>query len=184
MAYTSNIPQSTDNPSDSQPQLLANFQEINTFNSVNHIDFNDPDQGKHKFMQMPEQGSAPTTAANEGALFTQESSSITEVFFRRESSGTEVQLTGGRTTVGPQSSVTLPNGLIMKYGTVTVSGTTIVTFTTPFPTAARNVQVSLVGGSSASGRSYIGTTPTVSGFVFRENGGSGSSTGHWLAIGD
>lgn len=187
MAYTSNIPQSTDNPSDSQPQLLANFQEIDTYTSVNHVALNDGDQGKHKFMQMPEQGSAPTTAANEGALYTKDTGTEPDLFYRRESNGTEVQLTGGKTTVGAQSSVTLPSGVIMKYGTITVAaggGTSAVTFTTPFPTAIRNVQLSVTGGSSAEGRPYIGSTPTTSGFTFRQNGGSGSATGHWLAIGD
>lgn len=187
MAYTANIPQDSDNPSDSQPQLLANFQAINTYTSVNHVPLNDGDEGKHKFMQMPEQSAAPTTLGNEGALYTKESSSVTELFFRRESDGNELQMTGGRSTVGSQSSVTLPNGLIIKYGTATVNaggGTTAITFTAAFPTAVRNVQVSVTGGAAAEGRPYIGTTPTVSGFTFRQNGGAGSATGHWLAIGD
>ncbi len=109
------------------------------------------------------------------------------LIFRRESDGDEIQLTGGKTTVGAQSSVTLPTGVIMKYGTASVSaggGTTVITYTTPFPTATRNVQLSLTGGGAAAGRPYIGTTPTVSGFTFRQNGGTGSATGHWFAIGD
>jgi len=36
---------------------------------------------------------APTTSANEGALYTKESSSASELFFREESSGDEVQIT-------------------------------------------------------------------------------------------
>lgn len=187
MAYTANIPQSTDNPSDSQPLLLANFTEIDTYTKVNHVELNDPDQGKHKFMQMPEQGSAPTTAANEGALYTKDTGTEPDLFYRRESDGAEVQLTGGVSTVGSQSSVTLPSGVILKYGTASVAaggGTTSIVFTTAFPTAIRNVQVSVTGGAAAEGRPYIGTTPTVTGFTFRQNGGSGSATGNWMAIGD
>ena len=85
MAYNSDIPQSTDDPSQSQGQILANFQELNTFTAVNHVALNDGDQGKHKFLQMPEQASAPSTGANEGGLYTKEVSGTTQLFFREES---------------------------------------------------------------------------------------------------
>ena len=85
MSYNNSIPQPGDNPSQSQSEILANFQVLDTANSVNHVAFNDVNQGKHKFMQMPEQSSAPTTAANEGALYTKEANSITALFFRKES---------------------------------------------------------------------------------------------------
>ena len=40
MAYNQNIPQPADQLKNSQPQLLANFQEINTILDVNHVGFN------------------------------------------------------------------------------------------------------------------------------------------------
>ena len=98
MAFQQNIPQATDNPSDSQSDLLGNFQALETWSDVNHVSLvtGGSDNGKHKFLQMPEQGSAPTTGANEGGLYCAEgaTSAITELFFRRESNGTEIQLTG------------------------------------------------------------------------------------------
>ena len=49
MAYLNNIPQATDRIKDSQPQILANFAEIQTLVGVNHVNFNAVDQGKHTF---------------------------------------------------------------------------------------------------------------------------------------
>lgn len=95
MAYNADIPQASDDPSQSQGQILGNFQELNTSNSVNHGTYSDADQGKHKFLQMPEQSSAPTTAANEAGLYTKEvpTLAVTGLYFRDESDGTERQLT-------------------------------------------------------------------------------------------
>ena len=66
--------------------ILQNFTSINSAFNVNHGDFGAPDAGKHKFLQMPEQGMAPTTAVNEAALYAAVgvSSGVTELFFRRE----------------------------------------------------------------------------------------------------
>ena len=68
--------------------------------SINHEDIAtvtvpSADEGKHKFLQMPEQGAAPATAANEGGLYTKEvpTLAVTGLYFRDESSGTERQLT-------------------------------------------------------------------------------------------
>lgn len=80
MAYNADIPQASDDPSQSQGQILANFQALNTFLSVNHVDINDPTQGQHKFLQMPEQASAPSTAGNTGAVYTKEVSGATQLF--------------------------------------------------------------------------------------------------------
>lgn len=128
MPYNANIPQSGDKISTSQPQILGNFQEINTFVSVNHVDFNTADQGKHKFLQMPEQSSAPTTAANEGGLYTKESSltTDTQLFWRRESSGTEIEFTNSSAAIVGWTR--LPSGILLKWGNGTLNGTTTITF--------------------------------------------------------
>ena len=97
MSYNANIPQASDDPSDSQASLLTNFQVLNTAISVNHNALSASGQGKHKFLQMPEQGSAPTTSANEAGLYTKEADSVTCLFYRQESDGTEVRLTTSQT---------------------------------------------------------------------------------------
>jgi hypothetical protein len=122
MAYTSNIPQATDRPNNSQSQILANFTAINTVNSVNHVVFNDADQGKHKFVTMPEQAADPTTAVNEVAIFSQESAltSVAELAIRKENNGDVVEFTSaGKADPG---WAILPSGILIKWGSGTASG--------------------------------------------------------------
>jgi len=49
--------------------------------------------------------SAPSTAADQGALYVKESGGQTELFFREESDGTEVQITNSGSVVGGTSNV-------------------------------------------------------------------------------
>jgi len=130
MAYNENIPQATDNPSQSQGQMLDNFQEISTAFNTNHGNFNAGDQGKHSFLQMPEQSSPPTTLANEAALFSQNSSltNMTELVFRRESNGDQIEFTG---FLGAANGWTrIASGILLKWGTGSGNGS----HTTNFPT--------------------------------------------------
>jgi len=133
LAYDNSIPQASDKIKDSQPQILANFAGIKTLVDINHVTFDDPDEGKHKYVSMPEQAAAPTVAANELALFSQEGAytSVSELAFRRESSGDVIEFTGrGGTTVG---WTILPSGLLVKWGVSSpATGTTTITW----PTAA------------------------------------------------
>jgi hypothetical protein len=121
MAYNNAIPTATDPLKVSQAQILANFQEILTYFSVNHVGFGILDQGKHAFLQMPRQGAAPATGATEVALYSVlgASSAVTELAFRRENNGTIIPFTEG--TNATQGWCRLPSGLVMKWNTVTVS---------------------------------------------------------------
>lgn len=58
-------------------------------------------------LYLPEQASAPSTGANEGAVYTKESGGQSELFYREESDGDEVQITnGGILNATPSGSVT------------------------------------------------------------------------------
>ena len=146
MAYLPDIPQAQDDPSQSQGQLLANFQELNTFLSVNHLDLNAAGQGKHKFMQMPEQSSAPTTAADEGALYTKVVSGLTQLFFRTESDGAENQITGAF-TASSTGSVTIAGGITLKWGSGNANS---ATFSSAYATSIFAVVVGSSGAFTSS----------------------------------
>lgn len=139
MAYNANIPQPTDQLKVSQADLLANFQAINTFVNVNHEDFGSADQGKHKFLQMPEQGVAPATAADEAGLFGGEGaySTDSELYFRRENNGDIIAFTEGLNTT--PGWCRLPCGILVKWQLVSVpaqSGAISVSQSTPWTVAA------------------------------------------------
>ncbi len=130
MAYNENIPQAEDNPSQSQGLILDNFQEISTAFNLNHGNFNAPDQGKHSFLQLPEQDEAPVTLTNEAAFYSKKSefTENTELFFRREDNGDKIEFTSflGATT----GWTILPSGILLKWGTQGGAGE----FTIEFPT--------------------------------------------------
>lgn len=118
MAYNQNIPQPADQLKNSQPQLLANFQEINTLIDVNHVGFNLADSGKHKFLQMPRQGGAPTTAATDLGLFAflGANSGVSELNLRRQADGAVIPFTEG--LLATPGWTILPCGLVVKWGTI------------------------------------------------------------------
>jgi hypothetical protein len=141
MAYNQNIPQPGDQLSQSQSDLLNNFQAIQTLIDVNHVDFAASGAGKHKWVSLPQQGSAPGTAAAEGALYTAAIAGVTQLLFQTPSNGTSLQLTGP-TALGANGYTTLPGGLILQWGTATTtSGFGTITFPIAFPTAAYAVMV-------------------------------------------
>lgn len=143
MVYNPNVPaNANEDPSLTQPNLTANFQALNTFLSVNHVSLNDPNQGFHSFLQMPEQGSPPITGADIAALYMQEVPTLgkTGLYFRNESNGTSLQLTNayitdlsnGGTAGGTLYRMNIPLGFTIYAGiTSTIPATTAQTVVLP-----------------------------------------------------
>jgi hypothetical protein len=69
MAYNQSIPQPSDKLRNSQSDLLANFAAIKTLVDINHVTFDVADQGKHKFITFPQQGSTPSFLSGEMGLY-------------------------------------------------------------------------------------------------------------------
>lgn len=162
MAYNPNIPQSTDQLSQSQANLLGNFQAIQQLIDINHVDFsNGTNYGKHFFVEFPVQSPVPTTVGGEVGLYSQTSSltSQPELVFARQagsSAPSQVQITEF-TSAGwarPGWAI-LPSGILLKWDSVSVSGntSTVITFPTgsgiPVFNDVLNVQLTL--GAPASG---------------------------------
>lgn len=192
MPYNPLIPGPNDLASVSQGQIKDNFTELQNVIQVNHGNFGSGDQGKHKFLQLPEQGSAPTTAVNEAGLYALVGpvSTVTELAFRRENNGTSIVFTEAVTTANGWTR--LPSGMIMQWGLATVStnGTagTQVTFPIAFPTACRNVQLTqqVTAGGIYDFFSVVGTPSTTSFYAKPLTAGGSSTTNksvYWFAIG-
>ena len=117
--YTPAIPQPGDRPSDSQPLILANFTSLNTIFANNHMPLNaSANLGKHTFIQFVPQALGPATAASELALYTKPVGvgSVSELFLRRASSGTEILMTAYTDPVSAARGATfLPGGLLLQW---------------------------------------------------------------------
>ena len=174
MVYNSNIPQPTDRPSDSQSQLLGNFQDLKTFLDRNHVAIANPgvdlDEGKHTFLQMPEQGTVPATLANEGAVYTKDSGVSTQLYFREESNGAEIQLTGivpGSTVAASYTTFGFTlGGIIINYGIINhVGTTTAVNFHIPYTNTNYALTLGPLGAIALHAPNW--DTPTVNNFNFK-----------------
>lgn len=156
MAYLDAIPAPTDFLSLSQAQILENFSQLNTQFSVDHAVLTAGGAtGKHTQLHLPELAVAPTTAANEGCLYTFDSGTQTEAYYREESDGDVVKLTnGGYTNTFVKAFVTFQQtGAILGTAYNVTSVTPVggfnffVNFTTPMADALYTV-VASVGGTT------------------------------------
>ena len=148
MPYSQNIPQATDQLSQSQGDLLGNFQALYVFLNINHVDFASGDQGKHKYVEFPVQLASPPAVfpATEIALysFLDPVTGVNQLYLNN-SAGNQIPIDEAGLAFNGYSY--LPSGLIMKWAQVTVNPTLapfnpcVVTFLTPFPTACLNVQI-------------------------------------------
>lgn len=205
MTFTDNVPQSGQTLGNTQVPINNNFAAIKTAQSVNHVVYNDPNEGKHKFLQMPEQVSAPTTAANEAGFYAKVGTNPAEsnLFFRGEGSGFEYQLTksiaastgnfGNNSAYGaPPAGFTqtggwtfLPGGLLLQYGFYGKTGALGSTGTIQFPVTFSTAVYSVTDGlnrTSSGDQSVTINVVSVSNFTFKSSS-SGSDGIYWQAIG-
>ena len=115
MAYNSNIPQPNDQISTSQPDLLANFQEIATALAVNHGPFNGLTEGMHLFLQMPVQAVVPAMSDVQIGMVSQTSaySGVPELSVIRPNSTTTVEFTSA--LAATTGWTRLPSGILLKW---------------------------------------------------------------------
>lgn len=155
MPAYSDTPQGAEAKNATQSLMRTNFLSLSTVNDVNHVAITDAsDYGKHKHVSMPEQGASPATLANEGAMFAREGalSTVTELCFRRESSGDVIEFTGG--TLAAPGWTRLPSGLLIKWGVTSGTGYTLITLpvagTVPAFTSIFTVSASTYGTAAGN----------------------------------
>ncbi|MFI5332570.1 MAG: hypothetical protein ACHQVS_00545 [Candidatus Babeliales bacterium] len=138
MAYLNNIPQLTDQLSQSQPAILGNFGEIGTWVAVNHVTFDSgANTGKHFFVEFPVPGVTPVTAAGEVGLYSQTSTFTAQpelVFSKQGGTGVYEFTSSGQVVNG--GWVRHPSGILMKWGTGAPGGPGNLAIN--FPVAATN----------------------------------------------
>ena len=203
MTYTTNIPVSGDTLGGTRDRIRTNFQEIANVMAENHVAFNDADEGKHKFLQMPVQAAAPATGASEAAFYVKDDGGgVAQFFVKGEQTGSEYQITsiasGADAQIAEFGTFTnysgsfnggwsfLPGGLLLQYGTVTTTGAiTAVTFPKPFAAATTPYSIMLTASGTANNDDVqtvnTGTPPTNT--TFRINRTGSNRTLYWQAIG-
>jgi hypothetical protein len=135
---------------------------------------------------MPDQVAAPTTSAGEGGLYTKDDGTRPALFYRQESNGTEIQLTGANPSLGTSGYTTLPGGLILQWGEAAVtsggSGTT-VSFPVPFTTPYQVTFSPAKGAGSVSSQDTYLVEGSFTTTGFKVYAVSHSWTVHYFAIG-
>jgi hypothetical protein len=129
------------------------------------------------------------------ALYTKKVSGNMQMFLRNQNNGSEVNFTGANIS-NSNGSLTLPSGIILKWGRATsaATGLSTVTFTTPFPTAILTAYatVAVVAGSSTNSESndryarvfgYTTSQVKTVTYIQKVNRDRASQAYNWFAIG-
>lgn len=180
--YFPNIPQAGDNPSDTQPQLLSNFQALDAAIDRNHKSLSDTaNSGRHEVVEMEEQSSDPTPVATYGSLYVKDDGG-TQNLYMIDDASTIHQFTNAF-TAATSGELTIPGGLVLKWGFegVVTNGQTI-TYPTPFSSATYNVQISSTRGDAQNRIIHVNAA-SVSAASFAVQTDSSNLGMYWLAIG-
>lgn len=194
-----NIPLPGQSLLQTRDQVNANFTDTNRAFKVNHVEINISGEGKHKFLQMPEQVAPfPTTDANEAALYCAvgATSGVSELVFRRESSpgiiGTIpfTEHSPASPSMNSAGWTYLPSGIMMQWGVITIlnqAGNTVVTFPRPFPNACYNVQLTRYDTSGQQQFVQVITALTTAAQfqskAYSKTGNDNAATVYFFAIG-
>lgn len=119
MAYIPKVPlDGNESPSASQSKITANFEALDEIFGKDHTKFSASGNngGKHKFLTMPKQSTAPATGADEGALYLKEVNSTLNLFLRQANNGTETNFNNVDLTENEDGQIVLNGSLIIKWG--------------------------------------------------------------------
>lgn len=151
MAYLL-IPNASDKLKNSQPQIKANFTDLQTYLTVNHTAIDGTaDQGKHKVISMPAQAATPGSPPLDGTdigLFAKvwATTAANELFLRTDGP-TYTPLTGNYLLFSAlrDAWMFLPGGVLVKWNTIAVGvGNFTYTFTTANSEPTFNSFVSVI----------------------------------------
>lgn len=206
IAYNLGIPASGNNPSQDQPNMQTNNDNIGTYVAVDHVGFissgDTGTSGRHKQTTfdnnyVPALPTAISSGNNIGVLFTNPvaSGTVNQLFYYAGSaaqSSAQYSITGTGGT-GSGGSTMLLGGIIVKWGVVAASDNVTIPFATAsgsaFPNQCLGVSLTLYTSSAAAANAMIlsvSPTPILTAFTPRirtSAGTTGSATIFYLAFG-
>ena len=116
--YKPNIPLPTDTLATSQGDLLGNFQQLNTAFNIDHLTYNDVNQGKHNTVHLLNAGVSAVPSVSFINLYNDAS----ELYIKKFS-GVIEKLSGWDKTEASPGRVVFPNGIIIMWGSNTATST-------------------------------------------------------------
>lgn len=177
ITYNLNIPAAANNPSVDQPNMQTNTNSINSLVAVDHYTFADNPYGTHKQITFPNNNSPGATPTYPTLFTNNDSSSIPQLFYYNAGNSTYY-------TNGANGSCVLLGGMILKWGSVGISGSSqAVTFGVAFPHNLFGVTVSALTSTPGSNGTVSVENFSVNGFT-AYRAGSGSLTVYYFAIGN
>jgi len=185
--YNLGIPATNNDPSQDQPNMRINNDSIYNLVGVDHINFGNANNGKHKQVQLQTGNIPPGLINGFETLYAKVAAGNGELFFTRGLSGTEIQMTGpGAPSIIANGSTFLPGGLILQWGTYVAVATTATSknFNSVFPNNCFGVWANMQKLTSQTSVDTVycyGFTPAA--FTYFSTS-SGVRTVNWIAIGN
>lgn len=186
MTFQPSIPLATDLISVSQGDLKNNFTALDTAWNVNHVGFNATGAGKHKFVELPIQGSDPAGAVSEVTIYSKTSAGSSEIYMKRDAIGTPIQMTVGSIAASTTGKSFLPGGMIIQWGLQSApTSNTQINFNTTFPNNCFTVTATPYKSGSITNITgfTVKQPPSSSGFTPLFSGTTLDYIG-WIAIGN
>jgi len=180
--FDSTKPQSGITLSAGRAVTQANFAGTETYIARDHVslDANSAESGKHKAIRLTEQA-APTTLVNELGLYAKDTGSEPDLYVRRESSGTEIQMTMGDPSNSANGYSFLPGGLLIQWGKVASVARTVTAFT--FPKSFTNTCYSLTLTTVDAFKVAMINVLAKTGATIKQDDTTNRDV-YWIAIGD
>lgn len=161
--YTADVPQPATPMNVTAPIIRENFQAIAELVAVNHVGFNSSDAGKHNYVSLEFQSTAPDIQASELTMYCQATGSpnAAEIFYTYPDNTTDtdlnvpnqltdqdVPITGTGTSSGDatQGYCTFPSGIQIRWG---VAVAAVKQQSTYFVTGTPSFSYSLFCGASS-----------------------------------
>ncbi len=191
MTYNPGIPLPGDRPSDSQPQLLINFGQLNTLFARNHYEYNwatAADRGKHRFCTLFNQAAGPATGATEIALYSKILAGEQILYLRRKSNGAEIPMSVDNTPVNAATGRSfIPGHMYIQWGQVVApSGESgLIPYSQPFAAPPWSIVVTPLRTAGANPTPcFVSSTHPPDAVNFRiVNTSTNPHTVYWMAIG-
>lgn len=188
MAYN-DTPLPTETPSQSQPLIRQNFQQIATSWNADHISLSSgANVGFSNKTTYVSQISDPGSVGSADVVYAKTINSIVELFVTRDGSPSPIQLSSGTVVSGGNGQTFLPGAIQIKWGQkpTGATGTSIpVSYITQGLTNFPNATLVAFVIGNGNGRIYNISAASPTGFTVNANTSLGAGDAfYWLAIGN